>query len=251
MTKLLSFPTGLKPRTSRRLLTAFLLLIMAASVAPLSAAAVTVGQLRCEYLKDPLGIDVVRPRLSWVVSAGKASARGQAQTGYQILVAGTRDALAANQGDLWDSGHVNSDQSIQVRYAGKALDSEQECFWKVRVWDDAGQAVGLERAGALDHGTARAVGLARQMDRAGRARREPGREEGARRRAVDLVPGGPARQGRAGGHALFPAGDHPSRRPQREAGDAVLHRGQWRRVLHQWPEGRDRRRLPRRRPVTM
>ena len=41
---------------------------------------------------------------------------------------------------LWDSGKVASDQSIQVRYAGKPLVSEQECFWKVRVWDEQGKA---------------------------------------------------------------------------------------------------------------
>ena len=28
---------------------------------------------------------------------------------------------------------------MQVRYAGKPLASEQECFWKVRVWDDRGE----------------------------------------------------------------------------------------------------------------
>src|ERR1017187_7293793 len=106
-------------------------------MAALSAGpAVTVGQLRCEYLKDPLGIDLVQPRLSWVLGADKGAARGEAQTGYQVLVAGNRNELDANQGDLWDSGHVTSDQSIQLRYAGKALVSEQECYWKVRVWDE-------------------------------------------------------------------------------------------------------------------
>jgi alpha-L-rhamnosidase len=118
---------------------AWLLLAAVASVAPFSASAVAVGQLRCEYLKDPLGIDTPQPRLSWILRADKGSARGQAQTGYQILVARNRNELEANQGDLWDSGKVTSDKSIQVRYAGKALISEQECFWKVRVWDEQGK----------------------------------------------------------------------------------------------------------------
>jgi alpha-L-rhamnosidase len=110
-------------------------------MAALSAgSAITVGQLRCEYLKDPLGIDVVQPRLSWVLGADKGAARSQAQTGYQVLVAGNRNELDANQGDVWDSGQVRSDQSIQVRYAGKALVSEEECFWKVRVWDEQGKS---------------------------------------------------------------------------------------------------------------
>ncbi len=71
---------------------------------------------------------------------GKASARDQAQSAYRIVVARNRKGLDADQGDLWDSGKVASDQSIQVRYAGKALVSEQECFWKVRVWDEQGKA---------------------------------------------------------------------------------------------------------------
>jgi alpha-L-rhamnosidase len=139
MTKLLTFSAIPHLSFSRQSVAAWLLLGAACSLAPLSASAAVVGQLRCEYLKDPLGIDALQPRLSWVLDAGKSAARDQAQSGYQILVARNRNELEANQGDLWDSGHVNSDQSIQVRYAGKALASEQECFWKVRVWDSEGK----------------------------------------------------------------------------------------------------------------
>jgi alpha-L-rhamnosidase len=139
MTKLLTFSAIPHLSFSRHSVAAWLLLSAACSFAPLSASAASVGQLRCEYLKDPLGIDALQPRLSWVLDAGKSAAREQAQSGYQILVARNLNELEANQGDLWDSGHVNSDQSIQVRYVGKALASEQECFWKVRVWDDEGK----------------------------------------------------------------------------------------------------------------
>ena len=51
-----------------------------------------------------------------------------------MLVASTPELLAKDQGDLWDSGKVASDQSIQVEYAGKPLESRQVCHWKVRVW---------------------------------------------------------------------------------------------------------------------
>src|ERR1039458_7495589 len=120
---------------SRQLLAACFISMVALS----AASAVSVGQLRCEYLKEPLGIDVLRPRLSWVLGADKGAARGQAQTGYQIVVASNRNELDANQGDIWDSGRIASDQSIQVPYAGKALVSEEECLWKVRVWDEQGK----------------------------------------------------------------------------------------------------------------
>lgn len=93
--------------------------------------------LRCEYLKDPLGIDVPRPRLSWVLAARDPRQRGQRQTAYQILVASTAEGLARGAADRWDSGRVRSAESIQVEYAGQPLGSGAECYWKVRVWDAA------------------------------------------------------------------------------------------------------------------
>lgn len=141
--------------------------IGAAGVVPVATSAVVVGELRCEYLHEPLGIDTPQPRLSWILGADKHGARGQGQSAYQIVVAGNENELEAGQGDLWDSGKVTSDQSVQVRYAGKPLASEQECFWKVRVWDEQGQPVGVKPAGAVDNGLAEPVRLARQVDRAG------------------------------------------------------------------------------------
>jgi len=115
MTNLLRFPTLWHLNSSRRFVAAWLLLSAACSLAPLSASALVVGQLRCEYLKDPLGIDTPQPRLSWVLEVGGGAARGEVQTAYQVLVARNRNELAADQGDLWDTGQVKSDQSIQVR----------------------------------------------------------------------------------------------------------------------------------------
>jgi len=96
------------------------------------ASDVTVTHLRCEYRCNPLGIDVRRPRLSWVINSNK---RCQRQTAYQILVASSKENLRRNHGDLWDSGKVLSDQSNQVVYAGSPLKSRMQCYWKVRVWD--------------------------------------------------------------------------------------------------------------------
>jgi alpha-L-rhamnosidase len=106
---------------------------------PAAAAAADLTNLRCEYLTAPLGMDVEKPRLSWVLEERdmKPEARYQKQTAYQILVASTPELLAKDQGDLWDSGKVASDQSAQIEYAGKALASRQQCFWKVGVWLDS------------------------------------------------------------------------------------------------------------------
>jgi alpha-L-rhamnosidase len=101
------------------------------------AAALEPAGLRCEYLTDPLGIDVVKPRLSWEFKAAEGP-RGVRQIGYQILVSGTRAEIDANRGVLWDSGRVASGQSVNVPYAGKELASRMRCYWKVRVWDQDG-----------------------------------------------------------------------------------------------------------------
>jgi alpha-L-rhamnosidase len=103
------------------------------------ALGIEVERLRCEDLTQAEGIDATRPRLSWVVRSGKRSARGERQSNYQVLVASTPKELAADEGDLWDTGRVASEQSTQLRYEGKPLASGQECFWKVRAWDAEGK----------------------------------------------------------------------------------------------------------------
>ena len=118
------------------LLTGLVLSFSCAAQAGLWKSDVVPGQLRCEYRENPFGIDVEKPRLSWVIEdrSQKTEDRGEKQTAYQILVASSEDLLKEEKGDLWDSGKVASDQSIQVEYAGKPLVSRQQCYWKVRVW---------------------------------------------------------------------------------------------------------------------
>ena len=98
-------------------------------------ASVRLSDLRCEYQTDPVGMDGTHPRLSWILTSDR---RGERQTGYQVLVASTPGGLRKNRGDLWDTGKVASDQSIQLEYAGKPLISRVRCCWKVRVWDRDG-----------------------------------------------------------------------------------------------------------------
>ena len=97
-------------------------------------AEVVVSQLQCEYLTDPLGIDVQTPSLTWQLSDAD-HARGQKQAGYQVLVASSPALLDQGRADLWDSGQLLSAQSALVPFAGKKLTSGQDCYWKVRVLD--------------------------------------------------------------------------------------------------------------------
>jgi len=101
------------------------------------ARGATVRDMKCEYRTNPPGIDVTKPRLSWKLESGE---RGAVQTAYQILVSTSDEALAHDNGDLWDSGKVDSDQSTHVIYAGSPLKSRRRCSWKVRTWDKHGHA---------------------------------------------------------------------------------------------------------------
>ncbi|HOW69561.1 MAG TPA: family 78 glycoside hydrolase catalytic domain [Phycisphaerae bacterium] len=108
------------------------ILIVFAVLVSSASAEVRPERLRCEYADNPLGVDVCRPRLSWVL---KSDERGQVQTAYQVLVASTEEVLQSDQGDLWDTGKVASNDTLNVVYAGKPLQSSQRAFWKVRAWD--------------------------------------------------------------------------------------------------------------------
>ncbi|WP_420152046.1 family 78 glycoside hydrolase catalytic domain [Siphonobacter sp.] len=99
--------------------------------------ALRVSDLRIEGRVNPEGIDARQPRFSWQLTGEQ---RNLHQTAYQILVASSEEKLAANEGDLWDSGKVNADQSIQNPYQGKTLKSRTEAFWKVKIWTNQGES---------------------------------------------------------------------------------------------------------------
>ncbi|MEI6604208.1 MAG: glycoside hydrolase family 78 protein [Verrucomicrobiota bacterium] len=121
---------------------------------PLGALQATeVTNLRCEYLVNPLGIDVGKPRLSWKLETGNLKPeRGIKQTAYQILVASSEVLLKKDQADLWDSGKVVSEQSVLVEYHGKPQGSWRQCHWKVRSWDNGGKASGWSQPAAWTMG---------------------------------------------------------------------------------------------------
>jgi alpha-L-rhamnosidase len=70
----------------------------------------------------------------------RADQRGQRQTAYRVIIASSEENLHHGRGDVWDSGKVESPESIHIGYGGRALRSRERCYWKVRVWDREGQA---------------------------------------------------------------------------------------------------------------
>lgn len=95
--------------------------------------------LRCEYRTTPLGIDVLQPRLSWLLVPTDEARRCLSQQAYQVQVAGSERSLTDDRPDLWDSGQVQSGQSAHVVYGGRPLASRTKCYWRVRVWDQDGR----------------------------------------------------------------------------------------------------------------
>lgn len=125
-------------RTSRIVITALLFSLSSAAGSGYAQTGPSApSSLRCEYLVNPLGIDVRQPRFFWVP---EDSSRSEAQAAYQILVSTDPARLEQNHGDWWDSGKVASAEFTQVVYAGKPLESGQTYYWKVRWWDAQGQA---------------------------------------------------------------------------------------------------------------
>ncbi|WP_423148428.1 family 78 glycoside hydrolase catalytic domain [Rubrolithibacter danxiaensis] len=116
--------------------TAFYLFLLSCSfVLPAFSQKLKVYDLTCEYQNNPLGIDVVNPRLSWKL---QSSDKNILQKAYEIRVANTAEATEKGEALLWKTGKVNSDKSIHIQYEGPALQSRQKCFWQVRVWDNQG-----------------------------------------------------------------------------------------------------------------
>ena len=90
-------------------------------------------ELSCEYAYNPLGIDTTRPRLSWRVDF---SGWGRDQKAYRIIVANSKRDLEDGFANMWDSGRVESNQSINIVYSGMPLTSGMRCYWKVCIWDN-------------------------------------------------------------------------------------------------------------------
>ena len=104
--------------------------------APTPGAGGKPTSLTCESLTQPMGLETEAPLLSWKLQDGRQGAK---QSAYQIFVSSRQGTgRAGEKADVWDSGRVASDQSVNVRYAGPALQPEKRYFWRVKVWDKDG-----------------------------------------------------------------------------------------------------------------
>ncbi|HEY1077733.1 MAG TPA: family 78 glycoside hydrolase catalytic domain [Fontimonas sp.] len=112
-----------------------------------SAPSALPTQLRAEYMREPLGIDVAQPRLDWRRPALGSDGR---QSAYRIRVADSVAALEA--APLWDSGKIASAASHQVAYGGPALSARTRYWWQVQTWDGADRVSGWSAPAWLETG---------------------------------------------------------------------------------------------------
>ena len=89
------------------------------------------------------------PRFSWIVN-GESDAT--MQTAYQILVASDKQTIEENEGDVWDSDKVSSEESVAIPFRGKKLDEHTSYWWKVRTWDQDGQRSAYSKAQKFNTG---------------------------------------------------------------------------------------------------
>ena len=97
-------------------------------------AQLQVSNLRCGFRNNPLGIGAL-PMFSWEL---QSTQNNVLQTAYRLLVADDSLKLANNEGNVWDSKKIAAVSSIQVSYAGNALQPAKKYFWKIMSWDNKG-----------------------------------------------------------------------------------------------------------------
>lgn len=117
----------LSPHCHRSFGGGFLAVLLLA--AHLAGAALQPVELRCEYLVNPLGLDIAKPRLSWRLESGEAGRRAAFQTAYELTVVWDGKTI-------WSSGRRETGQTQFLEWTGPALRRGEVYWWRVRVWDD-------------------------------------------------------------------------------------------------------------------
>ncbi|WP_125721919.1 glycoside hydrolase family 78 protein [Flavobacterium ustbae] len=92
--------------------------------------------LTTEMAENPLAVIQNQPKFGWKLVSKESDA---SQIAYLILVASSEEKLNNDDGDIWNTGRVNSDKNLHIVYNGKPLKNETKYFWKVKVWNQQGK----------------------------------------------------------------------------------------------------------------
>jgi len=105
----------------------------------MAQSSIKTGDLRCEYLVNPIGIALDQPRLSWKLTSTKKDSYDLSQSGYSLILSDNLDDIKKKKGNLWETGSVHSDQNLHILYQGKPLESFKKYYWSVKVFDQNGK----------------------------------------------------------------------------------------------------------------
>lgn len=89
-----------------------------------------IKKLRIEYRENPIGIDVKKPRFSWILESD----------GQNVCQERCRIIVKDGETEVWDSQDMLTGQSVLVEYGGEELKPVTEYTVLVSVSDDKGEA---------------------------------------------------------------------------------------------------------------
>lgn len=106
-------------------------------------------RLRCESMKNPLGITICNPRLSWII---KSDERNVKQEIYRVIIKKAHRPWANNMGNclpdlqinevseetIYDTGRIRSSDNF-VALPGIFNESGKRYYWEVHITDNSGK----------------------------------------------------------------------------------------------------------------
>ena len=106
------------------------------------------GNLKCEYLVNPLGIDTQNPRFTWQMIDSRMGAE---QSAVRIIIGIDSASVAGGSGDVWDSGKIKSEQKL-AKYTGALLEPFTKYYWSIQIWNEKGDRSGISRTASFETG---------------------------------------------------------------------------------------------------
>lgn len=108
----------------------FSFIVLAFSISICWAQKPSIHNLKCDYLKNPIGIDNVHPRFMWQIEDSNPNI---SQLAYQIIVGTDSLDVLQGKGNSWQTAKVNLSNNLEV-YQGKQLQPFTKYYWRVASW---------------------------------------------------------------------------------------------------------------------
>ncbi len=109
---------------------------------------VSIQNMTCEHLENPIGIDAKKPRFSWQLFSEN---QGVGQKAYRLVVGTDSEKVSNGQGDYWDSGNILA-STIPAVYDGPDLQPFTTYFWSVQVQLNEGSWSAFSDAASFETG---------------------------------------------------------------------------------------------------